>query len=295
MQTQSQLKELLRAIGYRPDKRLGQHFMTDPNMLEYIVREGAVEGEDAVLEIGAGTGLLTAHLAEKARVVWAVEIHRTLCQVLDDHVGSLPSVNILEADALQSKHALNAELLDAVARDLEEHPRSSLRVIANLPYNISTLVIPCLLESQLPVRLFVVTVQKEVADRLAARPSTKDYGNLSVIVQAHATVEMLRVLPRDVFWPKPNVLSAVVRVVPRTDALARIRDYPTFVAVSRAIFQLRRKTLLNALTRAAALNLPRESAYALQERTQIDLARRGEALSVDEIIQLANALQELGA
>ncbi|MFP4056978.1 MAG: 16S rRNA (adenine(1518)-N(6)/adenine(1519)-N(6))-dimethyltransferase RsmA [Candidatus Brocadiia bacterium] len=289
VRTQRQLAALLRRLGIRPSRRRGQSFLVDHNLLDFIVRTGEVGPRDLALDIGCGTGLLTAHLAEAAGKVVGIEVDPQLLAIAARYVGARANVELLRGDVLASKHALAPEFLEKVWAEWEGGRYAALRVVANLPYSIASLVVPNLLESDLPLTLIVVTVQKEVAERLAAPPGCGAYGSLSLIVQAHARVEVARSVPPTVFWPRPKVESAIVRLEPRGDYLGQIADYATFVATVRSAFALRRKTLANAL-QAADLLAKGPGGRAVLAACGIAPQARAEHLGIDHYVRLANAL-----
>jgi len=271
-------------------KELGQNFLIDHNLLQFLVRAGEVCGDDFLLDVGAGTGLLTRHLAELAWQVWAVEIDRRMFDFCSAYTSGLTNVRMLNQDVLKDKYHLDPELESGILAELESRPGARFKVVSNLPYSISTLLIPILLEGPIPVELMVLTVQKEVGDRLLAGPGTKDYGSLSVMVQTQAHVEILKVLPNTVFWPRPKVDSAIVRIRPRADRLERVQDLKWLSQVAQALFSARRKKAVNALKQDERLDLNPEKMQAAFERLELNPDDRGETLSVDQIIDLSNEL-----
>ena len=291
LRTKREIIAVLRERGIHLKKSLGQNFLIDHNLLSLVVRSADVQRSDLVLEIGAGSGLLTRHLAEAAGHVIAVEIDPRLAELCREYTADLPNVTLLNCDALESKSKLNPEVAAAVAAALELPGTRHFKCVANLPYAISTIVIPLLLEGQVPVRLMVFTVQREVSDRLAAAPGSKDYGGLSVIVQAHARLEVIRVLGRKVFFPEPNVDSAIIRIIPSDEVLRRIANYETFAELTRSLFLHRRKKVAGALALAERFDIPREQLAAALAKAGIDEAARADQLSVEQIVRLANQIQ----
>jgi 16S rRNA (adenine1518-N6/adenine1519-N6)-dimethyltransferase len=289
VRTKRQLADLFRYLNLRPTRRLGQNFLADHNLLAYMVRAAEVGSRDLVLDIGTGTGLLTAHLAAAAAQVLTIETDRRLYAIASRYLEDKPNVEMLLGDALASKHALSPLLLEAIRRHLESGTCAAFRVVSNLPYSTASLIVPNLLESRLPFTTMVVTVQKEVAERMAASPGGAEYGALSVLVQAQARVRILRLVPPDVFWPRPKVESALLRVEPDPRRREPLRDYPSFAALVRAAFGHRRKTLLNSLV----------ASHGVGERPAIEAALaacgiapndRAEHLSLPQYVALANAL-----
>jgi len=289
--TKRELAALFRYLGIHARKRLGQNFLVDHNLLKFMVRAGEVGPRDLVLDIGCGTGMLTAHLADAAAMVVGIEIDRALHAICARYLEGRENVELLHGDALASKHAMAPLLLDAVARHWETGHYAALRVVSNLPYAVASLVVPNLLEGDLPVALMVVTVQKEVGDRLRAAPGTKDYGSLSLVVQAQARVQEVRAVPPDVFWPRPNVQSAIVRIEPDPSRLTAMRDYAAFIGVVRGAFGHRRKSLANALATSHVV-ADKHAADAALALCGIDPSCRAEHVAIEQYIALANALAD---
>jgi len=351
VQTKRELAALFKHLRLRAKKGLGQSFLVDHNLLDFMVRAGEVGPEDVALDIGCGTGLLTAHLADAAGRVVAIELDRALFAICSRYLAGRANVTLLWGDALASKHALSPALLEAVEKALAEktpavfcaeHPEGrgrqktagvfsadtggtpvppalvaqasglcatgkmpapprrtaeggcatrTLRVVSNLPYSAASMLVPNLLESGLPIASMAVTVQKEVADRMAASPGSEGYGALSLIVQAHAAVEVLRRVPAEVFWPRPKVVSAIVRVAPDPARRAGIRDYGAFRQVVRAAFAHRRKTLANSLAASGLLGGQVEDLLAA---CGLAPNARAESLGLETYLMLANQLGSLG-
>jgi len=275
---------LLKRYDLRPRKRFGQNFLVDGNTLAKIVAAGELMPGGAALEIGAGLGVLTSALAAavgpEGRVV-AVEVDGALLPALAETVGDLPQVTVVPGDALA---------LDWPAF-LDTHFASGTRpaVIANIPYNITTPLLTTFLEQRGRLSRIVLLVQKEVAARMAAKAGTDDYGSLSVFVQYHARVETIGIVSRRVFFPPPDVDSAVVRLTPHDSPPVSVTDEAQFFAVVRAAFGQRRKALLNALSGDPALGWSREQAQAALDAAGIDGGRRGETLTLAEFTHLASS------
>ncbi|HHT9132526.1 MAG TPA: 16S rRNA (adenine(1518)-N(6)/adenine(1519)-N(6))-dimethyltransferase RsmA, partial [Candidatus Tripitaka californicus] len=203
--TPSALKVLLKERGLRPRKHLGQNFLVDQNLLRVIVEKAAVEDRDIILEVGSGTGLLTRHLAERAHRVLAVEIDPRLYGLTLELLQGYANIHFLNKDVLKTKTTIDHEVEAVIIRWLREEEGLRLKVVSNLPYSISTPFIIAILTGGLPVECMVLTLQRDIVDRLLARPGTKEYGVLSVIAQLFSDVELLRQLPPEVFWPVPQV------------------------------------------------------------------------------------------
>jgi 16S rRNA (adenine1518-N6/adenine1519-N6)-dimethyltransferase len=261
--------------GIRARKRLGQHFLIDGNLLEIMVRAIDPGAGDRVLEIGAGAGTLTQPLVESGAAVTAVEVDRRLKPVLAETMGDAANLRLLYDDVL----ALDLAALLTGGR---------WKVAGNLPYYITTPIITRLLEFHDRLERMVVTVQREVADRIAAAPGGRDYGALTVLVQYRCEVERIAPVSRHCFYPEPEVESAILRLGVRERPAVSVADENLFFEVVRAAFGQRRKTLANALA-GADLGID-EPAPDLLRRAGIDPARRGETLSLEEFASLANAM-----
>jgi len=285
-QTLSYLRELFEARGLRPKSKLGQSFLIDLNLLELIVRTAELTAEDFVVEVGTGTGSLTSRLCQQAGHVLGVELDPGFCELVKELTDAVANVTLLNTDILKNKNRINPVVLDAVQALLAREPKRRLKLVANLPYVVATPVISNFLMTDLPFVRMVVTIQWELAERLAARPSTKDYSALSILVQSLADVEIIRRMPPSAFWPKPKVDSAIVLIRPRLEKRARIRDLPAYQQFVRDLYFHRRKNLRGALLPS----MKERVAKADLDRTLVehgfDPAGRAEALSVEEHIRL---------
>jgi 16S rRNA (adenine1518-N6/adenine1519-N6)-dimethyltransferase len=255
-----------------PRKRLGQHFLIDPNLLRKIVSLAEIQPSDSVCEIGPGGGALTSLLCQTANQVLALEVDARMVEFLKTELAGYANLDVQEQDALRYSF-----------EDLPEHTI----IVANLPYNISTPIMFRLLEAQQKISRMVLTIQLEVAQRLVAKPSTKDYGVLSVMVQHLAEVKFGFKVSRKCFRPVPNVDSGVVRLDVRLDHQEKPEDLAQFQWTVRSAFGQRRKTILNAFRSAG---IPDECLSQVQQGTGISLSRRAEALSVEEFGHLSKAL-----
>ena len=271
-QTKAQIQSLLAAANTAPRHRFGQNFMIDANIVRLIADAGDVKADDLVIEVGPGTGTLTEELVSRAARVVAVEIDRDLAGMLREKFAGEPRFTLIEGDALDGKHALNPALVEEIAKP----SKGAVKLIANLPYNIaSPLVIELLM---LGVDRLVFTVQKEVADRLRAKPATNDFGPLTAMVQLLAEVEVMRTLPNTVFWPPPKIESSLVRLIRRDQLGSDARGFSKFVGT---MFSFRRKTLRKALDMAGVEVDP--SVIAGRENA------RAEDFSPDELLTLYRA------
>jgi len=278
-------KQILEKFGFSFKKSLGQNFLIDTNILERIVHFANITDETGVIEIGPGIGALTEQLAKKAKKVVAFEIDRRLIPILDETLSDYTNVEIIHQDVLK------ANLHETIKKHFSNC--NEIMVVANLPYYVTTPIIMKLLEDKIPLKGIVVMLQKEVAERMAANPSTKDYGSLSIAVQYYTEAKTVLNVPKTVFIPQPNVDSAVIRLLLREQPLVDVKNEKFFFQVVRASFAQRRKTLLNNLIN----NLPngkkyKEQIYHTLEAIHIDPKRRGESLSIQEFAQLSNALEQ---
>ena len=284
--TPTRTKEILAKYDLKAKKSLGQNFIIDTNILRNIVDAGDVDKETTVIEIGPGIGALTEQIAKVAKEVIAFEIDDRLLPVLDDTLSPYDNITIIHQDILQVD-------FEQFAKDyLTETSR--LVVIANLPYYITTPITMALLESKLPVETMVLMMQKEVASRLEAKPSTKAYGSLSIALQYYTEVEVAFTVPRTVFMPQPNVESAIIRLDVRDEPAVQVEDETLFMKLVRASFQQRRKTIWNNLRKTLEIKDQEEDLREAFIQSGIDPSRRGESLSIQEFAQLADAISQSG-
>lgn len=273
-QTKHQIQEILAAAQSRPRHRFGQNFMIDQNLVRIVAEAGQLKPGELVIEVGPGTGTLTEELLSSGAHVLAVEIDRDLAAVLRRRLGDAPQFRLIEGDALAGKHALNSELVAAIAQ-WRQADGAAVKLVANLPYNIaSPLVVELLIAG---VELLAFTVQKEVADRLNAAPGSDAYGPLTVMVQLLAKVQVLRTLPAQAFWPAPKIQSALVRLV-RDDRLGPSAG--AFGGFVHRLFASRRKTLRKALATAGC------DAEAMLAATGLDGQLRPEVLTPTDVWRL---------
>lgn len=274
--------EVLQKHHFNIQKKYGQNFLVDTHVLEKIMEAAEVTGEDCVVEIGPGLGTMTQYLAERAKEVVAVEIDRNLIPILEETLADYHNITILNEDIL--KVDLN-RLVE------EKNGGKPVKIVANLPYYITTPIIMALFENRVPLKSITVMVQKEVADRMQVGPGTKDYGALSLAVQYYARPEMVAQVPPNCFIPRPGVGSAVIRLTRYEKPPVETADEGLMFALIRAAFNQRRKTLANAIANAAGLPFSREEVTAALEKMQLSLTVRGEALTLEQFAKLADFLK----
>jgi len=287
--TQTDIRNALAEAGLRPDRTLGQHFLIDGNLMHRLVAEADLTFADTVLEVGSGVGNLTGLLAEAAGRVVAVEVDPALADVAREHLASAANVDLVVADALADKHHVNPDVLAALGRS-QAALGGPHKLVANLPYQIATPLVVDLLLADAPPERLVFTVQEEVADRLTARPATRAYGPVGVLVQAVANVEVLRVLGPSVFWPRPAVRSAMVRIFPSANRRRRVAHLPALRQTVSGLFAHRRKRAARSLALDDAARATTDHWARQLEAVGLDPAARGETYTVDEIVCLANTL-----
>ena len=288
MQTKREIQELLSSAGVAPNRRLGQHFLVDLNLMRLLADSAQIGSRDAVLEIGAGTGSLTEALAEEAGQVISVELDRTLAGITQSRLGGVENVQIINADVLSGKATIAPAVMDAVTR-AQARLGGRILLVSNLPYDVASSVMINLVKGPVTADTMTVTVQKEVAQRMTASPGSKSYGTLSIVLGATGTVEMLRVLKPSVFWPPPNVDSAMVRYVRDEHKSRRIRDMDLFGRVVNLFIGHRRKMLRACVRQAPAELGDRDSWLAILDEHSVDPTRRPEELTAEQYVDLANS------
>ena len=292
-QTQSYLRNLFARRGVAPQHRYGQNFLIDLNIHELIVNAAEVGPDDVILEIGPGAGALTALMAERGAAVVAVEIDPAMARLTTEAVEGRLNVRVLNVDALANKHTMNPEVLDNVRAGLAVSPEKRLKLVANLPYNIATPILSNLLvHPEFCPTLLVVTIQLELAQRICAGPEAKEYGALSVLVQALADVSIVRTLAPTVFWPRPKVESAVILIRPDPTKRALVHNLAWFHQIIRQIFLHRRKNLRRVLYSLWRDRWTKLEVDTFLEGLGLTGLVRAEAMNVEELLTLAQQLGE---
>lgn len=274
---------VLEKHGFRFQKKYGQNFLIDTHILEKIIDAAEITKDDFVLEIGPGIGTMTQYLCESAREVVAVEIDTNLLPVLDDTLKEYDNVTVINEDILK---------VDIASLAKEKNGGKPIKVVANLPYYITTPIIMGLFESHVPLASITIMVQKEVADRMQVGPGTKEYGALSLAVQYFAKPEVVCVVPPTCFVPQPKVASSVIRLTCHEKTPVEITDEGFLFRVIRASFNQRRKTLANGLNNAPTIPVSKENIIATIEELGYPASVRGETLSLEEFARLSEALKK---
>jgi 16S rRNA (adenine1518-N6/adenine1519-N6)-dimethyltransferase len=285
-QTVSFLTRKFAEAGIRPHNKHGQNFLVDLNLVELLARTADVGPDDVVLEIGTGTGSLTAMLAAQAASVVTVEIDAQMYQLATEALLDLDNVVMLQQDALRNKNNFHPAVLETLRKELNSRPGLRLKLAANLPYNVATPIVSNLLRTDMVPVSMTVTIQKELADRITARPSTKDYSALSVWIQSQCNAEIVRILPPSVFWPQPKVDSAIIHIATETQRRERISDLEAFHSFVRSMFFHRRKFLRSELLSAYKKILDKAAVDQILELQGLDPTCRAEELDVDAMLAL---------
>lgn len=282
--TPSATKEIINKYSFAFQKKFGQNFLIDSNVLESIIRGAEITKDDFVLEIGPGIGTMTQYLCEAARQVVAVEIDKMLIPILEDTLSEYDNVEVINQDVLK---------VDIKSLAEEKNNGKPIKVVANLPYYITTPIIMGLFESGVPIDSITIMVQKEVADRMQTGPGSKDYGALSLAVQYYAPAKVILNVSATCFMPRPNVDSAVIKLTRHKEPTVNVADEKLMFKIIRASFNQRRKTLVNGLKNSPELSFSKEQIVKAIEKIGKPETIRGEALTLEEFAELANAFTEL--
>ena len=273
---------VLQKYNFNFQKKFGQNFLIDTHVLDKIIRSANITKEDFVLEIGPGIGTMTQYLCESAREVVAVEIDKNLIPILSDTLSEYDNVTVINEDILKVD-------LNKLAQ--EKNGGKPIKVVANLPYYITTPIIMGLFESHVPVESITVMVQKEVADRMQVGPGTKDYGALSLAVQYYAKPEIVANVPPNCFMPRPKVGSAVIRLTCHEQPPVKVNNEALMFRLIRASFNQRRKTLVNGLNNSSEVHVPKDVIAKAIEEMELSPSIRGEALTLEQFAQLSNLIE----
>lgn len=276
--------EILQKYNFSFQKKFGQNFLIDTHVLERIISEAGITSEDMVLEIGPGIGTMTQYLCESAKKVVAVEIDKSLIPILKDTLGEYDNITVINEDILK---------VDINKLVSEENEGKAIKVVANLPYYITTPIIMGLFEKKVNVESITVMVQKEVAQRMQAGPGTKDYGALSLAVQYYSEPEIVANVPPNCFMPRPNVSSAVIRMKLHREPKVEVENETLLFKIIRASFSQRRKTLVNSINNSSELAFSKEQVAEALKQMEISENIRGEALSLEQFAVLSDLLNKL--
>ena len=274
---------VLQKYNFNFHKKFGQNFLIDTHVLDKIIAAANITKDDLVLEVGPGIGTMTQYLCEHARQVVAVEIDKNLIPILNDTLSEYDNVKVINADILKVD-------INKIAQ--EENGGRPIKVVANLPYYITTPIIMGLFESHVPIENITVMVQKEVADRMQVGPGTKDYGALSLAVQYYAEPYIVANVPPNCFMPRPKVGSAVIRLTSHEQVPVEVKDEAFMFRLIRASFNQRRKTLVNGLNNSPEVNVPKEAILEALEKMGMSPTVRGETFSLEQFAELSNLLCE---
>ncbi len=271
--------EIIKKYNFAFQKRFGQNFLIDGHVVEKIIKAAEITEGDTILEIGPGIGTMTQYLAEAAGKVYAVEIDKNLLPVLDETLAEYDNVQVI-----------NEDILKVDIKELLGDDCNSMKVVANLPYYITTPIIMGLFENHIPAKSITVMVQKEVAQRMQAKPGSKDYGALSLAVQYYAQPYIVANVPANCFMPRPNVGSAVIRLTRWDNPPVKVKDERLMFKLIRASFNQRRKTLQNGINNAPDLNFTKEQVVEALGKMGLSESIRGEALTLEQFAQLSDLL-----
>ena len=291
-QTLSYIRHLLQSRGIQPKNKLGQNFLVDLNLLDLIAQTAELSSQDAVLEVGTGTGSLTAKLSDHAGAVVSVEIAADFHNMASRMLAGRANVTLLHADVLERKNEINPDVFHAWAVAASKHGCSQRKLVANLPYAIATPVIGNLLISEVPIERMVVMVQWELAERMMALPSTKEYSSLAVLIQSLADVQIVRQLGPQVFWPMPKVDSAIVLIKPNAEKRRLVPDAVRFRAFLRDLYTHRRKNLRQAIAGWPSGKKDKKEIDIKLAELGIDGSVRAESLDLEQHRRLCAAFGE---
>lgn len=291
-QTRSYLMSLFTQHGINPRGDLGQNFLIDVNLIEFIVRAAELGPRDVALEVGSGTGGMTAFLAQDAGRVISVDIDKNMSMMAGEAVEGCNNVTLINADILKNKNTLDPQICDVIRHHVASLPEGRLKLVANLPYSVATPVISNLLASDLPWERMICTIQWELAEKMEAEPGTSKFGALSAWIQSQASVRILRRMGPTVFWPRPKVDSAIVSIWRDKDKAARIHDRRFFQDFLRRAFTLRRKFIRSVLVALYRKQLDKPEVDALLLELGHTAEDRAENMDVATLIRLSNHLHE---
>jgi 16S rRNA (adenine1518-N6/adenine1519-N6)-dimethyltransferase len=292
MHTKQKIQQLLASQGLNPNKRLGQHFLIDLNLIRLLIENARIHSNDTVLEVGPGTGSLSIAIAERAGSLIAVEFDDALAQIAAAELQKYPNAKVINADILENKSTICRQAVEEIQQS-KQNLNGRCLLVANLPYNVSTPVLMNLILHEPAVDAMYVTIQKEVAQRMAAAPSTEHYGTLSIVLEALGSVKLIRKLGKEVFWPQPQVESAMVSFICENKKAAQIQNLETFRQVV-SLFMGHRRKMLKSCTKFAAGKLEKISKWQeVFEEAFVDPHKRPEEITPKGYINIANICARL--
>jgi 16S rRNA (adenine1518-N6/adenine1519-N6)-dimethyltransferase len=289
-QTRSHLMSVFKKHGFNPRGDLGQNFLIDLNVLEFIVREAELTKNDVVLEVGTGTGGMTTFMAIEAGHVVSVEYDDNMYKIAHGQTQYLDNVTLLHCDALKNKNQIEPAVLSTIQEQVAALPNAGFKLVANLPYNIATPIISNLIATEIPWDRIVATIQLELGERMAARPGTSKYGSLAVWLQAQCRVKVIKRMRPTVFWPRPGVDSAVVKITPSASNKAKIVDRAFFHDFVRRLFHHRRKLLRGVVCGMYRKDLQKTEVDAILSDACVEPGIRAEQMPVEDLVHVSNHL-----
>lgn len=292
-QTRAYLMKRFETLGIHPRGKLGQNFLIDLNLLHLLHQSAQLDRNDVVLEVGTGTGSLTGAMAQEAGQIVTVEVDAVMHEMAKQEHWNKENIRFLFADILENKNRLNQEVLNVVREELAKTPGRRFKLCANLPYQIATPLMSNLLLTDIPPYSMTVTIQKEVGDRIVAKPRTKDYGALAVWMQSQCDCRIVRIMPPTVFWPRPKVDSAIVQLVYNEKKRAKIPNLRYFHEFVRALFFHRRKFIRSVLCSAFKNRLEKDVVDRILEEMNLKGEIRAETLEVKKILALSEKFRQL--
>lgn len=292
-QTRSHLMGLFQRHGYNPRRDLGQNFLIDVNLVEFIVRNAELDERDVVLEVGSGTGGMTAFIVQNAGHCVSVELDENVYPLAQEAVKDADNVTMLKTDILKNKNQLSPEVISVVQEKLDSIPDSRLKLVSNLPYNVATPVISNLVATDLPWKRMVVTIQLELGQRMTAKPRTSHFGALSAWLQAQCFVKVLKRLGPQVFWPRPKVNSAIVLLRPQHERRKAIGDREFFHDFVRRLFHQRRKLMRGVLRGMYRKQIEKSVVDGILADMNFREGARAEEQTVDRLVALSNRIQKV--
>ena len=291
-QTISYLSRRFEEVGLNPNKRHGQNFLIDLNLIQLLARSAKLTPNDVVLEIGTGMGSLTGMLADQAAQVVTVEIDQYLFQMAREELEEYENIEMLKQDCLKNKNNFAPEVIDAIKRHLAVDENRVFKLAANLPYNVATPIIANLLRSEVIPASMTVTIQKELADRIVAKPGSKDYGSLSIWMQSMCDCEIVRIMSPKVFWPRPKVESAIIHIAHRPEKREAIPDVDFFYAFVRAMFFHRRKFMRSVAVSAFKRQLEKPHVDEVLQSLDHGADARTEQLTLEQLQALCECFRQ---